>query len=87
LQVSDRSVGAIAVDPVIAAHILIGTAVARHGSSSVNGGRFTPPAAPTIGLYESLDGGATFHLVFSRLSDVVVPGTATGKGGLPEGSS
>jgi hypothetical protein len=73
-----RSIGAIAVDPVNPAHILIGTAVARHGSSSVNGGRFTPPGAPPIGLYESLDGGATFKLVFSLPSDVVNPGSPNG---------
>jgi len=29
------------------------------------GGRFTPPNAPTVGLYESHDGGATFTLAFS----------------------
>ncbi|MCU1307225.1 MAG: hypothetical protein JWN45_1920, partial [Acidobacteriaceae bacterium] len=74
----DRSIGAIAVDPVNSNHIFIGTAVARHGSSSVNGGRFTPPGAPTIGLYESTDGGATFSLVFSRASDTVAVGTPTG---------
>src|SRR5206468_7029011 len=55
-----RSVGAIAIDPANASHIFIGTDVARHGSSSVNGGRFTPPGAPPVGLYESTDGGATF---------------------------
>src|SRR5215831_15373475 len=38
-----RSIGAIAIDPADANHIFIGTDVARHGSSSVNGGRFTPP--------------------------------------------
>ncbi len=66
-----RSIAAIAVDPVNAMHILIGTAVARHGSSSVNGGRFTPPGAPPIGLYESVDGGASFTKVFSVPSDTV----------------
>src|SRR3989442_6727010 len=67
----DRSIGAIAVDPLDARHLFIGTAVARHGSSSVNGGRFTPPGAPPVGLYESMNGGATFSLVFSPTSDVV----------------
>ena len=38
-----RSIGAIAIDPADPNHMFIGTAVARHGSSSVNGGRFTPP--------------------------------------------
>jgi hypothetical protein len=73
-----RSIAAIAVDPVNANHILIGTAVARHGSSAANGGRFTPPGAPAVGVYESLDGGATFHLAFSVPSDPVIPGSPTG---------
>jgi hypothetical protein len=73
-----RSVASIAVDPVNPNHILIGTAVARHGSASVNGGRFTPPGAPIVGLYESTDGGATFTLGFSKPSDSVDPTTPNG---------
>jgi hypothetical protein len=73
-----RSIGAVAVDPANRNHLLIGTAVARHGSSSANGGRFTPPGAPQVGVYESTNGGATFTLVFSRPSDVVNPATANG---------
>jgi hypothetical protein len=73
-----RSIGAIAVDPADANHIFIGTDVARHGSSSSNGGRFTPPGAPPVGLYESTDGGATFTLAFSQTSDTPNGGTATG---------
>jgi hypothetical protein len=73
-----RSIAGIAVDPVDPNHIFIGTAVARHGSSSVNGGRFTPPGVAQVGLYESTDGGATFSLAFSRPSDVVNPGSANG---------
>lgn len=69
----DRSIGAVAIDPRNPRHILIGTAVARHGSSSVNGGRWTPPAAPVVGLYESTNGGLSFQLVFSRPSDVPDP--------------
>lgn len=65
----DRSIGAIAIDPANPNHIFIGTDVARHGVSSVNGGRFTPPGAPTLGLYESTDGGATFALAFSQPQD------------------
>jgi len=42
---SGRSIGAIAIDPANPSHIFIGTDVARHGSSSVNGGRFTPPGS------------------------------------------
>jgi hypothetical protein len=74
----DRSIGAIAVDPTNPRHIYIGTDVARHGSASVIGGRFTPPGAPQIGLYESFDGGKTFKLVFSKPSDTVNPGTPNG---------
>ena len=73
-----RSIAAIGVDPRNPRHIFIGTAVARHGSSSVNGGRFTPPGAPTVGLYESTDGGATFALVFSVPSDTVNPASPNG---------
>ena len=62
----DRSIGSIAIDLTDPNHYYRGTAVARHGSSSANGGRRTPPNAPTLGLYETTDGGATFDLVFSR---------------------
>jgi hypothetical protein len=73
-----RSIGAIAVDPANPNHIFIGTDVARHGSSSVNGGRFTPPGAAQVGLYESTDGGATFSPAVILPQDVVAPGSATG---------
>ena len=73
-----RSIGAIAVDPVNPSHIFIGTDVARHGSSSVNGGRFTPPDSAQVGLYESTDGGATFSPALILTQDVVNPGIATG---------
>lgn len=74
----DRAIGAVAVDPANANHIFIGTDVARHGSSSSNGGRFTPPGAAKVGLYESTDGGATFTLAFSQASDTPAPGSTTG---------
>ena len=61
----DRSIGAIAIDPRDGT-LWIGTDLARHGSSSANGGRRTPPGAPTLGLYKSTDHGATFSLAFSR---------------------
>ncbi len=72
-----RSIGAIAVDPANPNHIFIGTDVARHGSSSVNGGRFTPPGAAQVGLYESTDGGATFSAAFILAQDTVNPGNPT----------
>ncbi len=73
-----RSIGAIAVDPANSGHLFIGTDVARHGSSSVNGGRFTPPGSAQIGLYESTDGGATFAAAKILPQDVVVPGSSNG---------
>ena len=57
---TNRSIGAIAVDPRDEDTIYIGTALARHGSSSSNGGRRTPPDAPPLGVYKSTDGGANF---------------------------
>jgi hypothetical protein len=74
----DRAVAAIAVDPHNSRHLWIGTAVARHGSSAVNGGRFTPPGAPPVGLYESIDGGLHFSLVFSVPADSVNPASPNG---------
>jgi hypothetical protein len=69
---TNRSIGTIAVDPTDANTIYIGTDVARHGSSSVNGGRFTPPNAPALGVYKSTDGGAHFSLL-SNLSSQTPP--------------
>ncbi len=74
----DRAISAVAIDPINPLHIYIGTDVARHGASSVNGGRFTPPGAPQVGLYESTDGGKTFALAFSKPSDSVVPTSPNG---------
>src|SRR5438067_518683 len=73
-----RSIGAIAIDPANANHIFIGTDVARHGSSSVNGGRFTPPGSAKVGLYESTDGGATFLPANILAQDTVNPASANG---------
>jgi hypothetical protein len=84
----DRAIGEIAIDPRDPKHIFIGTAVARHGLSGVSGGRFTPPGAPTIGLYESRDGGETFQLRFNLPQDPVNPNSPTGadfyKGGVTD---
>ncbi|HEY7706905.1 MAG TPA: hypothetical protein VH968_07045 [Gaiellaceae bacterium] len=74
----DRGIGEIAIDPRNSRHILIGTTVARHSLSGVSGGRFTPPGAPPIGLYESKDGGASFQLRFNQPQDPVDPTSATG---------
>ena len=74
----DRAIGEVVVDPKNPRHIFIGTGVARHGSSGTNGGRYTPPGAPTIGLYESLDGGNTFSLRFNLPQDAVDPTSPNG---------
>ena len=84
----DRGIGEIAVDPKNPRHIFIGTTVARHAGSGVSGGRFTPPGAPTIGLYESTDGGASFQLRFNLPQDPVNPNSPNGsdffKGGVTD---
>ena len=74
----DRSIGAIAVDPKKRDHLYVGTDVARHGASSVNGGRFTPPGVSPVGLYESIDGGTTWTLSKSETADEVATGSANG---------
>ena len=74
----NRSIGSVAIDPANANHIFIGTDVARHGVSSVNGGRFTPPFPPAVGLYESTDGGASFAPVVILAQDPVLPATVNG---------
>ncbi|HEU6444618.1 MAG TPA: hypothetical protein VFL61_06125 [Gaiellaceae bacterium] len=84
----DRGIGEIAINPNNRRHLWIGTTVARHSLSGVSGGRFTPPGAPTIGLYESTDGGQTFQLRFNLPHDPVNPNSATGsdffKGGVTD---
>src|SRR3954454_7650714 len=60
----DRSIGSIAINPRDGT-LWIGTDLARHGSSSANGGRRTPPGAPQLGLYRSTDHGASFTRAFS----------------------
>jgi hypothetical protein len=60
---TNRSIGAIVIRRGFPNTIFIGTDVARHGSSSVNGGRRTPPNAPTLGVYKSTDGGDSFALL------------------------
>jgi len=73
-----RSIGAIAIDPADPLHIFIGTDVARHGSSSVNGGRFAPPSSAKVGLYESTNGGTDFTAKVILAQDTVSAGSANG---------
>src|SRR3954470_1467192 len=72
----DRSIGSIAINRDDGT-IWIGTDLARHGSSSSNGGRRTPPGAPQLGLYKSTDGGATFTLAFSQAASPQDPASGT----------
>lgn len=74
----DRGLGAIVADPKNAKHLYAGTTVARHGSSSVNGGRYTPPGVAPVGLYETTDGGQHWVQTLSRESDAVDGTSATG---------
>lgn len=69
------SIGAVAVDPTNPSHLYIGTDVARHGSSSVNGGRRTPPDAAPYALYESHDGGATWSVALQLPASPTPPST------------
>ena len=83
----DRSIAAVAVDPANANHLLIGTAVARHGHSAVYGGRHTPPGAPPIGIYESTNGGATWTAALILPQDTATPSASGGdffKGGISD---
>lgn len=73
-----RAVGAVAVDPTDPNHLLVGTEVARHGASAVNGGRFTPPGAAQLGLFESTDGGATWARVLDQKQDAFTGGATGG---------
>jgi hypothetical protein len=73
-----RSVSSVVVDRADTKHLLVGTMVARHGSSSVNGGRFTPPGSEKVGLYETTDAGTHWALAHAESSDPVDPANPTG---------
>ena len=74
----DRSIATIAVDPSNAHHLLVGTMLGRHGSSSVNGGRMTPPGAAPLGLFESKNSGRTWTQVINEPQDPVDGSSANG---------
>ncbi|MGI8577656.1 MAG: WD40/YVTN/BNR-like repeat-containing protein [Nocardioidaceae bacterium] len=74
----NRSISSVAVDPHNAQHMYVGTMVGRHGASSVNGGRFTPPGAPKIGVYETTNAGRSWHKSLTEASDSVDPRSPNG---------
>ncbi|HEU5034815.1 MAG TPA: hypothetical protein VFT62_08690 [Mycobacteriales bacterium] len=76
LVARDRSVGAIVVAPD--GTVYMGTDLARHGSSSVNGGRRTPPDAAPLGLYQLPTGTSKFSLIGQWPASAVDPGAGTG---------
>ena len=60
---NNRAIAWVAIDPHNASHILIGTRSGTHGLSSNGGGSSTiQPPPPAVGVYNSIDGGATFTL-------------------------
>ena len=73
-----RSLDTIVIDRAQPAHWLVGTAVARHGSSAVNGGRFTPPGAAPVGIYETINSGKTWTATHNDPSDTPTGGSANG---------
>jgi hypothetical protein len=77
---TNRSIGSIVIRPGYPKTIFIGTAVARHGSSSSNGGRRTPPNAPTLGVYKSTDAGSSFALL-TNLQGKTPPNPSPASGG------
>jgi hypothetical protein len=56
----NRAIGAVAIDPTNANHLLIATRTGTRGVGS-NGGS-TGPTGPATGIYRSNDGGVTFTL-------------------------
>jgi hypothetical protein len=56
---ASRAISSVVIDPTNGNHIYMGTAFALRGVTAVEGGEVLPPG-PTPGLYESLDGGATW---------------------------
>ena len=71
----NRSIGSVMIDPTNANTIYVGTTRGVRGFSAViGGGTGTPPpgTGQPVGLYQSVDGGGTFTLVFN--SSAITPG-------------
>ena len=64
----NRSIAWVAIEPGNANHILIGTRTGTRGegSNATSGG--VPGTTPAVGVYNSIDGGATFALTLSARS-------------------
>ncbi len=58
------SIASIVVDPRDGNHLWFGTMTALHGSAA-SANASVPPHTANLGLFESIDGGATFGRVFS----------------------
>ena len=61
-----RSISSIIVDPTNANHLYVSSSRGVRGISSVTGGGTTNPPTPRppFGLFESMDGGATFSFIW-----------------------
>ena len=70
---NNRSIVWVAVQPGDANHILIGTrsGTRGEGSNSTSVGAVGTPTLPTLGVYASTDGGATFSLVLPATANEV----------------
>ena len=74
-----RSISAIVVDPTNPNHLFVGSARGIRGYSSVTGGATsnpTPPRPP-YGLFESIDGGATFNFIWDGCAAPPYNGTCS----------
>ena len=70
---NNRSIVWVAVQPGNANHILLGTrsGTRGEGSNSTSVGAVGTPTLPTLGVYASTDGGATFSLVLPATANEV----------------
>ena len=69
------SISSIVIDPRDSNHLYFATALAGVGSAAVAYGSLPPHTAPT-GIYESNDGGATFHRIGPTSSALSVVGVS-----------
>ncbi len=71
-----RAVSTIAVDPTNPNHLYVSSVRAVRGVSSVGGATSNPTTPrPPFGLFESMDGGATFNFIWDGSDGPVFDGT------------